>query len=113
MPYFDIDRTLKIHYLDPHPGGHPAVLLLHGLGATGESWQLQFPVLIESGYRPIAADARGFGKSTYPGGKMTVEDMAGDMVALLAKLNVDGAVVVGIENVMEPALRILEFLVLA
>ena len=82
MPHFEISSTLKIHYLDPNPEGDPAVLLLHGLGATGDSWQLQFPILTDNQFRSIAPDARGFGQSTYP--------------ALLNHLGIERAHIVGI-----------------
>ena len=96
MPTFEISPALKIHYLDPYPEGSPTVVLLHGLGATAESWQLQIPPLTGAGFRPIAPDQRGFGQSTYPGGGMTVADMAGDVAALLRHLGIPSAAVVGI-----------------
>ena len=96
MPHFEISPRLKIHYLDPNPKGHPVILLLHGLGATSDSWQLQFPVLTENKYRSIAPDARGFGQSTYPGGEMTADKMAEDMVALLNHLGIEKVHIVGI-----------------
>jgi 3-oxoadipate enol-lactonase len=96
MPDFEISPGLKIHYLDPNPDNNPAVLLLHGLGATGDSWQLQIPVLAENALRAIAPDARGFGQSTYPGGKISAGKMAGDMVALLNRMNIERAYIVGI-----------------
>ncbi|MBE3067962.1 MAG: alpha/beta fold hydrolase, partial [Chloroflexi bacterium] len=55
----------KLHYLDPNPAGHPAVLLLHGLGADASSWTLQLPALTGAGFRPIATDIPGFGQSPY------------------------------------------------
>lgn len=56
-----------IHYLDPGSKNGKPVLLLHGLGVDGSSWFLQFPALIQSGFRPIAIDVPGFGQS--PRGK--------------------------------------------
>ena len=63
MPICTLSPSLKIHYLDPNPDGAPVVLLLHGLGATGLSWQLQIPALTGAGFRTLAPDARGFGRS--------------------------------------------------
>lgn len=96
MPYLELSPQLKLHYLDQNSGAGKAVLLLHGLGATGDSWQLQFPPLSEAGFRIIAPDARGFGRSTYPGGNTSISDMTGDFIALLENLQTGPVDVVGI-----------------
>ncbi len=96
LPDLQVSPKLKIHYIDENPSGSPAVLLLHGLGANGSSWQLQFPDLVRAGYRVLAPDARGFGQSTYPGGEHRVRHMAADMLALLEALQTGPAHVVGI-----------------
>ena len=95
MPNIDLPGNLSVHYLDPNPNGSSPVLLLHGLGVTGESWSLQVPKLIQSGYRVLVPDARGFGRSTYPG-VCTVPLMAADMAALLTELGAYPVSVVGI-----------------
>ncbi len=95
MPFLEIGEEFRIHYLDPNPGGVKPLLLLHGLGVTGESWMIQFPGLIQSGFRIIAPDARGFGSSTYPG-VCSVPLMAADMVSLLKALDAHPASVTGI-----------------
>ena len=87
---------MNLNYLDPNPVGAPAVLLLHGLGATGESWTLQMPRLIEAGLRPIAPDIPGFGKSPYDGRGWSIHRMAGRMAQLLEDLCTGPAVVVGL-----------------
>ena len=86
-----------LHFLDPNPkAGLPAVLLLHGLGADGSSWQLQFEPLIAAGFRPIAPDAPGFGSSPYHGGGWKLSRVAQEIAGLLAELELDAAHVVGI-----------------
>lgn len=96
MPYLPIDSRHSIHYLEFNPAGSKTVLLLHGLGATGDSWVLQVPALIESGYRLLAPDVRGFGKSDFPGGKSNITDMSQDMARLLEETHTTSAAVVGI-----------------
>jgi pimeloyl-ACP methyl ester carboxylesterase len=96
MPELEISPALKIHYLDPGPTGGCPVLLLHGLGATADSWQLQMPALQEAGFRPIAPDSRGFGQSSYPGGGLTIPALAADLIALLDHLQIEQAHAVGI-----------------
>jgi len=96
MPNIQISPELSIHYIEDNPSGHMPVILLHGLGANGNSWQLQFPALVEANFRVIAPDTRGFGQSTFPGGKTTIHAMAEDMVELLTSLQIDKTDVVGI-----------------
>jgi 3-oxoadipate enol-lactonase len=86
----------RLHVLDPNPGGHPAVLLLHGLGATGESWTLQLPALSDAGFRPLAPDAPGFGDSPYDGLGWSMRRVAGQMAELLVELKTGPAYVVGL-----------------
>jgi pimeloyl-ACP methyl ester carboxylesterase len=96
MPVLQLTQGNTLHYLDYHRDASPVVLLLHGLGATCESWLLQIPALTGGGFRILAPDARGFGKSTYPGGGTTIAEMAGDMARLLEHLETGPAYVVGI-----------------
>ena len=96
MPNFKISPQLSIHYIENNPSGQRPVILLHGLGANGSSWQLQVPALVDVGFRVIAPDARGFGQSTYPDGKTSIHEMAEDMVTLLGSLQIGQTDVVGI-----------------
>jgi len=72
------------------------VLLLHGLGATCDSWGYQIPALTSAGLRVIAPDIRGFGQSTYPGRGVSVSDLSGDMACLLQSIRIERAHIVGI-----------------
>jgi len=85
-----------LHYLDPNPAGNPIVLLLHGLGANGSSWTLQFDPLVKEGFRPIAPDTPGFGASPYDGKGWSIQRSAAVMAKLLMDLNSNSAHVVGI-----------------
>jgi pimeloyl-ACP methyl ester carboxylesterase len=86
----------SLHVLDPHPSGQPPVLLLHGLGADGTSWSLQFPALIAAGFRPLAPDAPGFGGSPYDGAGWNIRRVAAQMAGLLNELEVGPVHVVGL-----------------
>jgi 3-oxoadipate enol-lactonase len=96
MPFIIISPRIKLYYKDLNPSGNPAVLLLHGLGATHESWAFQVPVLINENYRVIIPDLRGFGQSTYGGRSHTIRDMAADVIALMDAEELTSAHVVGI-----------------
>jgi len=45
--------------------GQP-VVLIHGYPLDGGSWERQSAALLEAGYRVIAYDRRGFGRSSKP-----------------------------------------------
>lgn len=87
---------VSLYFRHENPGGETPVLLLHGLGVSSASWELQIPALVQANYRLLVPDGRGFGQSSYPGGSHSIHDMAGDMAALLEKLAIPGAHVVGI-----------------
>ena len=74
-----------------------AVLLLHGFPDTSELWREQIPALVETGYRVIAPDLRGFGESDKPQ-TVAAYDMPvilGDLRGLLDHFGVERAHVVG------------------
>lgn len=96
MPSLQLSPRLSLHYLDENLQGSPAVLLLHGLGADGSSWRLQFDCLEQAGFRLLAPDAPGFGQSTYPGGSLSIRQVAGDFATLLQRLETGPVHVVGI-----------------
>ena len=96
MPTLTLTPHQTIHYHSINPQGTRTVLLLHGLGACGESWGLQVPALVQAGFHVIAPDIRGFGQSSYPGGKLSIPDMANDMQILLRTLGKTSANVAGI-----------------
>jgi 3-oxoadipate enol-lactonase len=77
-------------------GAGPPVLLIMGLGMTATGWWRTVPVLAEAGFRVIAFDNRGVGRSDRVPGPYTVADMAGDAVAVLDAAGVDSAHVYGI-----------------
>jgi 3-oxoadipate enol-lactonase len=78
------------------PAGAPALVLLHGLGATGAlNWFACFGALGET-YRVLALDQRGHGRGIRPGlGGFRLEDCADDVVALADALGLARVVCVG------------------
>jgi pimeloyl-ACP methyl ester carboxylesterase len=71
-------------------------VLLHGLGANSSSWQLQMPDLLDRGFRPIAPDLPGFGKSRQSGGRWSIRYAAQAVASLLNHLQAAPLHVVGI-----------------
>jgi 3-oxoadipate enol-lactonase len=95
MPTVAISPTHHLHYLETNSEGADPVVLLHGLGVNGASWELQFPALTQGGFRTLAPDMRGFGHSSYPG-EASVQAMAEDVATFIRTLASSRAHVVGI-----------------
>jgi soluble epoxide hydrolase / lipid-phosphate phosphatase len=84
-------------YLAAGPENGPLVVLLHGWPELSLSWRRQLPCLAALGFRAIAPDMRGYGRSTIYDrhGDYAQEKIVADMVRLLAALGRDRAVWVG------------------
>jgi len=59
-------QDLRMHYLDEGPKDGPVMLLLHGMPTWSYLYRDIIPTLVNAGYRCIAPDHMGFGKSDKP-----------------------------------------------
>lgn len=86
---------IELNVLDEGTG--PPVVLCHGFPELAFSWRHQVPALIEAGYRVLAPDMRGYGRSSAPADvdAYDVVQLCGDMCALLDALGEDSAIFVG------------------
>ena len=81
--------NLRVHYVDEGPRDRPPVLLLHGLPTWSYLYRKIIPVLANAGFRVVAPDLVGFGRSDKPS-ERTDYTLAGhigwlgDVVAQLA-----------------------------
>src|ERR1051326_6374937 len=76
-------------------GAGPAVILLHGgLGHSG-NWGYQVPTLVGVGYQIVVIDSRGHGRSTRNARPFSYELMASDVLAVMERLHLEKAAVVG------------------
>ena len=78
-------------------GEGPLVVLCHGFPELAFSWRRQIPALAAAGYRVLAPDMRGYGRSSRPA---AIEDydivsLCGDMTGLLDAIGEERAVFVG------------------
>lgn len=87
----DVDG-LQLFYRDTGEG--PPLLLLHGFTGCGDDWQHVLARPLE-GYRIIAPDLRGHGRSTNPGGTFRFSDVARDIFSLLDRLGIDRVKAIG------------------
>ena len=59
-------QDMRVHYLDEGPRDGPVMLLCHGMPTWSYLYRHMIPALVEAGYRCIAPDHLGFGKSDKP-----------------------------------------------
>lgn len=78
-------------------GRGPAVVLLHGFPELAYSWRHQLPALADAGYRAIAPDQRGYGKTDCPPAvsDYSIEELIADIKGLLDTLGLASATFVG------------------
>ncbi len=81
-------------YYEDHGSGTP-VVLIHGWPLSGRSWENQVPALIDAGHRVITYDRRGFGWSSQPWDGYDYDTFAADLDALLRRLDLRQATLVG------------------
>ena len=60
------NATLRMHHLDEGPADGEVVLLLHGEPSWSYLYRTMIPVLVDAGFRCIAPDLVGFGRSDKP-----------------------------------------------
>ena len=54
---------LRVHYVDEGPEDGPVIVCLHGQATWAYSFRHMIPIFVEAGYRVIAPDFIGFGRS--------------------------------------------------
>jgi pimeloyl-ACP methyl ester carboxylesterase len=97
MSYVDIgkENSTSLHlYYEDHGSGQP-VVLIHGYPLSSASWEKQVPVLLDAGFRVIAYDRRGFGKSSQPTSGYNYDTFAEDLHHLITHLKLKDFVLVG------------------
>jgi pimeloyl-ACP methyl ester carboxylesterase len=89
-------QKLDMHYLYAGDSGNPVLLLLHGFPELAYSWRKVMPALAQAGFRVIAPDQRGYGRTTGWQDGYDVDltpyrmpSLVLDQLALLAALDID------------------------
>ncbi len=93
---YDITTNgISLHVTEQGEG--PVVLFCHGFPDTAYTWRRQMKAVAAAGYRAIAPDMRGYGRSSAPAeaSSYTPLHTAGDLVGLLDALKIPSAVLVG------------------
>ncbi|HEY4269378.1 MAG TPA: alpha/beta hydrolase [Galbitalea sp.] len=93
MPYITTSDGTEIYYTEAGTG--QPIILSHGWPLSSDAWQVELKVFADAGYRAIAHDRRGHGRSskTYFGNDM--DTYASDLAELVENLDLHDIILVG------------------
>lgn len=91
--FFESFDGTRLSYED-YGEGEPIVFVA-GVMLDADMWEYQIPYFVERGYRCIAFDRRGHGRSDRPSTGYDLDSFADDLAALLRHTGVEGATLVG------------------
>lgn len=84
------DSGVSIRYAVEGGGAGPAVVLMHEMGGTLESWDEVVPALTAAGHRVLRYDQRGCGLSEKTRGAVTAKALTDDLESVLAAAGLPG-----------------------
>jgi len=87
--------AVDVHHVVEGPDDAPALVLVNSLGSTLAMWEPQIEDLAAQ-FRVVRFDLRGHGRSPVPPGPYALDDLGGDVVALLDRLGIARAHVAGV-----------------
>lgn len=95
MPFITTDDGTEIFYKDWGPADATPVVFHHGWPLSSDDWDNQMLFFLHKGYRVIAHDRRGHGRSTQTWQGNEMDTYAADVKALAAALDLKGAIHIG------------------
>jgi non-heme chloroperoxidase len=93
MPTITTKDGHEIYYKDWGDG--PVVTFSHGWPLNSDAWGIQMQFLVENGFRCIAHDRRGHGKSAQTGARNDMDGYADDLAELIQALDLNDISMVG------------------
>lgn len=92
----DMIEVPEISYVELNPEGKQTIVFLHGLGSYLKFWRYQLDHFAGRGYRVIAIDMIGYGKSSKPASfPYTMEAMGDAVRELLKQLEITRPILIG------------------
>ncbi len=93
MTYITTDDNAKL-YIKDWGTGRP-VILMHGWPLSADSWDDQAMAIADAGFRAIAYDRRGFGRSEQPWNGYNYDTLSDDLASVIKETGATDATVVG------------------
>ncbi|WBY08911.1 alpha/beta hydrolase [Sphingomonas sp. 7/4-4] len=95
MPFITTSDGTEIFYKDWGPKTAQPIVFHHGWPLSADDWDNQMMFFLEHGYRVVAHDRRGHGRSTQTDTGNEMDTYAADVIALAAALDLKGAIHIG------------------
>lgn len=95
MPFITTADGTEIFYKDWGPKGAQPVVFHHGWPLSSDDWDGQMMAFLDAGYRVIAHDRRGHGRSTQTATGNDMDTYVADVVELTDTLDLKDAVHIG------------------
>ncbi|MDP9521999.1 alpha/beta fold hydrolase [Pseudomonas putida] len=95
MSYVTTKDGVQIFYKDWGPRDAPVIHFHHGWPLSADDWDAQMLFFLAQGYRVVAHDRRGHGRSSQVWDGHDMDHYADDVAAVVAHLGIQGAVHVG------------------
>jgi non-heme chloroperoxidase len=95
MPYIKVGKEKEVDLYFKDWGSGQPIVFSHGWPLTADSWESQMFFLASNGYRCIAHDRRGHGRSSQPWDGNEMNTYADDLATLIEKLDLKDAVLIG------------------
>ncbi|WP_440091310.1 alpha/beta fold hydrolase [Pseudomonas putida] len=95
MSYVTTKDGVQIFYKDWGPRDAPVIHFHHGWPLSADDWDAQMLFFLAQGYRVVAHDRRGHGRSSQVWDGHDMDHYADDVAAVVAHLSTQGAVHVG------------------
>ncbi|MFA0813650.1 alpha/beta fold hydrolase [Microbulbifer epialgicus] len=86
---------VQLYYKDWGPKDGPVVTFSHGWPLSSDSWESQMIFLASKGYRVVAHDRRGHGRSSQPWEGNDMDHYADDLAAVIEALDLKEVTLVG------------------
>lgn len=86
--------AVRLHVEDSGGGGRP-VVLIHGWPLSAQAWEPQLSALSAAGYRVVAYDRRGFGRSDKSASDYSYDTLADDLQRVMDQCELQDVTLVG------------------
>jgi len=93
--YITTPDGVQLYFKDWGPKNGPVVTFSHGWPLSSDSWESQMQFLAEKGYRVVAHDRRGHGRSSQPWDGNDMDHYADDLATVIETLNLRDVTLVG------------------